>query len=155
MRNPSAPAAFRLVPALILAGTLLAALLLVVAEFTTLYKVHTSASRVVVKSEGTGAHQSYALLPLTVVLLVLTVGVWRSASRAGLIAIGVIGVAALLIALLGDLPDAQRSGYIAIAGDHLVAAKATPSAGLYMETLGAVLAMMASVASVLLLRPPE
>ena len=46
---------------------------------------------------------------------------------------------ALLIALLGDLPDAHATGLAGSAARGYVNASSTPSAGLYLETLGAVI----------------
>lgn len=125
--------------ALILAGSLLAALLLLVAEFTTLYQVHVATSLTPVDSVSGGSDHSYAMVPLALLAAALGIGVWRSGSRPALLAIGVIGVVAVLIALVGDLPDAQATGLAGSAASHYVNASSTPSAGLYMETLGAIL----------------
>jgi hypothetical protein len=38
--------------------------LLLVAEFTTLFDVRTAASATVIKSVGTGSHDAYALVPI-------------------------------------------------------------------------------------------
>ena len=50
-----------------------------------------------------------------------------------------LGIATLLIALLGDLPDAHATGLIGSSASQYVQGAASPSAGLYLETLGAVL----------------
>ncbi|MDQ6606436.1 MAG: hypothetical protein M3Z06_07815, partial [Actinomycetota bacterium] len=71
-----------------------------------------------------------------------------------LLALGVLGVLALLIALLRDLPDSHKSGLIATAAGHYATATATPGAGLYMETLGAILLVIISVCGFLVLGPP-
>jgi hypothetical protein len=123
----------------ILAGALLGALLLVVAEFTTLFTVHVQTSSTPIKTVTTGSHHSYALLLIAIVVAVLAFAVWRDTSRPALLAIGLLGVVALLIALLGDLPDAHASGLAGSSTTHYVDASSTPSAGLYLETLGAVL----------------
>jgi hypothetical protein len=120
---------------LILAGALLGALLLIVAEFTTLYQVHLATRLTPIGSVTSGSHNSYAMIPLALVGAGLGIGAWRSGSRPALLAVGVLGVVALLIALVGDLPDARAAG---LAHQNSVSATATPSAGLYMETLGAV-----------------
>ncbi|MGZ4173554.1 MAG: hypothetical protein ACXVQR_03650 [Solirubrobacteraceae bacterium] len=119
-----------------LLGGLLGAVLLLVAEFTTLYEVRTAASPGPVKSAGTGSHHSYALIPIALLAIVLIYGVWRQQSRPALMAIGVLGVIALLIALLGDLPDAHASGLI-VNTSHYINASSSPKTGIYMETLGA------------------
>lgn len=122
--------------AAILAGSLLGALLLLVAEFTTLFEVHVQTSSAPIKTVVTGSHHAYALVPIAVVVALLAVAVWRDSSRPALLAIGLLGVVALLIALLGDLPDAHATGLIGSSTTHYVDASSTPSAGLYLETLG-------------------
>ena len=120
--------------AAILAGSLLGALLLVVAEFTTLFTVHVETTSAPIKTVATGPHHSYALLLIAIVAAVLAVAVWRDSSRPALLAIGLLGV----VALLGDLPDANASGLAGTSTTRYVDASSTPSAGLYLETLGAV-----------------
>jgi hypothetical protein len=124
--------------AAILAGSLLGALLLLVAEFTTLFTVHVETSKAPIKTVATGPHHSYALLLIAIVVALLAIAVWRDTSRPALLAIGLLGVVALLIALLGDLPDANATGLAGSSTTRYVDASSTPSAGLYLETLGAV-----------------
>jgi hypothetical protein len=139
--------------AAICAATLLGALLLLVAEFTTLFTLRAASPVTTVRSVGTGSHHGYALVPIALLAAVLGYAVWRSTSRPGLAAIGVIGVVALLIALIGDLPDANATGLVLSAGRY-VQADSTPSAGFYMETLGAVVLLIASVSGCLLIGAP-
>jgi hypothetical protein len=143
----------RLISAGVVTGAVLGALILVVAEFTTLFELKTAASSVPVRSIGTGSHHAYALIPVALLVALLAFGVWRVGSRPSLLAIGVLGVLALLIALLGDLPDAHKSGLIATAG-HYATATATPAVGLYLETLGAIVLVITSVCGFLVLGPP-
>jgi hypothetical protein len=70
---------------------------------------------------------------------------------AGLVA---LGVATLLIALIGDLPDAHSSGLVGSSASGYVQATSTPSAGLYMETLGAIILIVAGGIG-LLMSPPS
>ena len=142
------------VGATIFAAGLLGALLLLVAEFTTLFDVHAATSSAAVSTVGTGSHHGYALVPIALLAALLAGAVWARGSRPALLAIGVLGVIALLIALLGDLPDAQASGLIGSTSSHYVTASSTPSAGLYMETLGAVVLVITCVCGFLLLGPP-
>lgn len=129
--------------------------LLLVAEFTPLLHVHSSASSVVIQTVKTGSHHSYALIPAGLLGLLLSYEVWRTRSRVALLAIGVLGLLALLVALLGDLPDAQASGLIGSSATHFASASSTPSLGLYLETLGAIVLLMTAGAGLLLLVPPE
>lgn len=139
---------------LVLAGALLAALLLIVAEFTSLYEVHIATSSVPIKTVSGGSNHSYAMLLVGLVAAGLGFAVWQSGSRPALLALGVLGVVALLIALLGDLPDAQATGLAGSAARGYVNASSTPSAGLYLETLGAVMLIATSGLGFLLLGPP-
>jgi hypothetical protein len=125
--------------AVVLAGSLLAALLLLVAEFTTLYQFHVSTSSALVKSVTSGSNHSYAMVPIALLAAGLGIAAWRTGSRAALAGIGALGIVALLIALVGDLPTAHETGLSGSARTGYVNASSTPSAGLYMETLGAVL----------------
>jgi hypothetical protein len=138
----------------VLLTALVGVLLLVVAEFTPLLSLHTSAHRTAVTTVNTGSHNSYAMVPLALLAAVFSVAVWRTRNRLALLATGVLAVAALLIALLGDLPDAQATGLIGSAATHYVLATASPSTGLYLETLGAVLLLISAVAGLLLLPAP-
>src|ERR1700730_8644694 len=113
----------------ILAGGFLGALLLLVAEFTVLFEVHVASTTVPLKSVTAGSHHSYALVPIALVAAALAFGVWRAASRPALLAIGVMGVIALLITLLGDLPDAHAKGLVGSSATHFVDASSSPKAG--------------------------
>jgi hypothetical protein len=124
---------------LILAGSLLAALLLVVAEFTALYQIHAATSTVPVKSVSGGSNHSFAMLVIGLAAASLGISVWRTGSRSGLVALGILGAVALVISLVGDLPDSHASGLAGSATRGYVNESSTPSAGLYLETLGAVL----------------
>jgi hypothetical protein len=139
---------------LIIAGALLGALLMLVAEFTSLYQVHVASSSTPVRSVSGGSNHSYALLPIALLAAGLGVAVFRTGSRPALLAVGVIGIVALLIGLLGDLPDAQATGLVGSATTHYVNASSTPSAGLYMETLGAVILIATCGLGFMMLGPP-
>jgi hypothetical protein len=158
-RGPGVPkrvsGAAEIVFAAIIAAAALGALLLLVAEFTTLFEIRTSAAAAPVRSVGTGSHHSYALLPIAVLAIWLTLTVVGLGSRPALLAIGVLGVIALLISLLGGLPDAHASGLIGTSATHYVSASASPSAGFYMETLGAVLLLISSVSGFLIIGAPR
>src|SRR2546429_5244666 len=115
----------------VLTGGLLGAALLLVAEFAPLLQVHSSASDRVVKTVATGVHHSYALLPVALLAAGLACVIWRTRSRLALLASALLGLLALVIALLGDLPDAQASGLIGTATTRLATASSSPRVGLY------------------------
>jgi hypothetical protein len=132
---------------------LLGALMLLVAEFTTLFTVHVSGSSKALQSTSAGSHHAYAMALIAVCAVILAFAVWRARSRPALLGLGVLGVVALVIALLGDLPDATSSGLL-LTSSHFVEAKATPSAGFFIETIGALLLVIACVWGLLLAPPP-
>jgi hypothetical protein len=140
------------IPAAVLACGVVGAVLLIGSEFTNLYQVHVTTRHAAVDSVTGGAHNSYAFIPIAVLALVLSYGAAREGTRVALLAIGVLGVISLLIALLGDLPDAQSSGLLS-QGGHLVTASSNPTAGMYLETLGAVVLIIGSGLGLLLGSP--
>jgi hypothetical protein len=125
------------------------AALLIVAEFTTLFTVHSTAVAAAIKTVQTGSHHGYALIPVAVLAAVLSGIARRTGSRPALLGIGAMGVVALVIALLGDLPDAQAKGLVTIGG-HLARASATPSVGFYLESLGGVVLLIVAAGGLLL-----
>ena len=138
--------------AAILVGGMLGALLLLLAEFTTLFDVTTQAGGAPIRSVASGSHHGYALIPIALLAAVLAFAAWRASSRPALLAIGALGLIALLIGVLGDLPDARATGLV-LRGSQYVSASSSPSAGLYMETLGAVLLVAICVCGVLPIGP--
>jgi hypothetical protein len=135
------------------ASSALAALLLLVAEFTPLFEVRTAGSAGV-RAVGSGSHHGYALVPIALLGVAFGYAVWAAASRPALLGLGTLGVIALLIGLIGDLPDASASG-IVLSASHYVEARSSPSAGFYMETLGAVLLIITSASGLLLAASPS
>jgi hypothetical protein len=119
----------------LIAGGLVGGLLLLVAEFTPLYNEDSATSRIPLHTIHAGSHHAYALIPVGLLAVVLTVGASRTASRPALLALGALGVVAALVAVLGDLPDANGSGFVT----GFIKAKDVPQIGLYLETLGAAL----------------
>jgi hypothetical protein len=76
-----------------------------------------------------------ALLIIALFAIVMVAGALRGA-RPAMIALAVLGLVALLIAVVGDVPDLNETGFI---GEVYEDAAAGPKAGFYLETLGAVL----------------
>ncbi len=134
---------------LVLAAGLIGAVLLLVAEFSTLYVLHLTTSTSPVQSVSTGSHNSYALVPLALLGAVLAVAVSRQRSRAAAAAMAVLGVVALLIALVGDLPDTRARGI----AHAVVLASTSAGSGLYLETLGAVVLLLTGGLALLLSAP--
>jgi hypothetical protein len=130
-------------------GGLLAALVLLVAEFTTLFTIRALGRPGVLRSVSTGSHHDFALIPIALLAAVLAVSAWRGAGRPALLALAALAVIALVIALLIDLPDARRTGLIAVGGRFQLG-RATPGLGFYLETLGAALLLIVSGMGILL-----
>jgi hypothetical protein len=138
----------------VLVGATLGALLLTVAELTTLFTISVASSHVAYQSVGTGTHDSYALVPVALLALLLAAAVWHRGTRLALTAIAVLGVLVLALALARDLPDAQANGILRIGG-NLAFGKASPSAGLYIETLGAVVLLITGGCGLMLAGAPR
>jgi hypothetical protein len=96
-----------------------------------------------------GSHDSYALIPIALLVIGLSLSWRRSPTRLAALALAVLGVVALVIALARDLPDAQANG-IERSGGTYVTAAASPRAGLYLETAGGVILLIAGAGGVLL-----
>jgi hypothetical protein len=76
-----------------------------------------------------------ALLIIALFAAAMIVGAVRGA-RPAMAALAVLGLAALLIAVVGDVPDLNETGFI---GQVYEDAAAGPKGGFYLETLGGVL----------------
>ena len=123
--------------ALALAGVVL----LVAAELTTVYEVTVGGLEVVKRSATGGENHGYALLIVATVAAVMTLLALRGA-RPPAFALAALGVLALAIALLVDLPDTRASGGLpeSLAYEQ---ARAPARAGLWLELLGGALLVVA------------
>lgn len=137
----------------VLTGGLAGAAMLLLAEFTSLLSVRSGLHPTAVRTVQTGSHNSDALIPIAVLAVLLSLAAWRAHNPFALSALGVLGLAALLIALVGDLPDAQASGLILGPSGRYVLASSSPGVGFYLETLGAVILLIAAGAGLLLSAP--
>jgi len=131
----------------LLALTLVACLLLAVAEFTDLNTIRI----VTVEREGvgTGSHHGYALLIIAVFAAIMAVGAWRG-SRPAAIAVAALGLAALLVVLIVDAPDVEATG---LYGRNYEQARAVAAIGFKLETAGSILLLFAGVVTSVLARP--
>ena len=122
------------------------ALLLIVAEFLPLYEIRT----ITVVPDGgrtsTGSHHGYALLIIGLAMLPMAVGAVRGGSRPAAVALLVLSLIALFVALVIDLPDLNETGLIGRTYDQ---AQARPRVGFFIETLGATLAMLGAIGTLL------
>jgi hypothetical protein len=82
-----------------------------------------------------------ALVLIALFAAAMIMGAVRGA-RPAMVALAVLGLVALLIAVVGDVPDLHATGFI---GEVYEDAAAGPKAGFYLETLGAVLLLASGV----------
>jgi len=125
-------AVVRLAPVVLLLAALAA---LVAAEFSTLREIK---AVTVVPEGGTtsgGSHHGYALLVIAVAAAVMAFGALRGDSRPAALAVVALGLAALLIVLVIDLPSLDDTGLI---GRTYDLAEARPSTGFWLELAGAI-----------------
>jgi hypothetical protein len=130
------------------AVVLIAAAALIVAEFLPLYRVRTDVGHHVVQSVSAGSHHSYALLPVAVLTALLAGALGRSGWPVPA-ALVLLGLAALGIALLGDLPDIHRAGVLGPPATGLGDAHTVAGAALCLETLGAIALFAAGAAGLI------
>jgi hypothetical protein len=123
----------------ILIAVLLGAAVLIVAEFSTLCTLKAATRTSLPACGHAGAHHGYALIPMALLAVVLGFAALGGAGRYAVIALGLVGLVALLIGLLHDLPAAQQArNLIRVNGRYLTVAS-SPGTGMYLETLGAVI----------------
>ena len=128
----------------LLALTVVACVLLIVAEFTDLNEIRIVT--VTREGVGVGGHHGYALLIIALASLVMGYGAFRGSRPAG-IALAVLGAAALLVVLLVDLPDVDATG---LYGRDYEQAESQAAIGFYLETAGAILLLVAGVLTAVL-----
>lgn len=111
----------------------LGALGVLVAELTTLYEIVIGPLAVVERSVRGGANHGYALAPVGVLALALTLGAARG-SRPAAAALVALGVVTLSVGLAIDLPDTRESGRLP---ESVIfeGARARAAAGFYLELL--------------------
>jgi hypothetical protein len=153
-RGGAEPPESRALLAVLLSAGLAGALVLAVSQFLNLYGTHIRSRHLLVATATAGSEHAYALLPVAIVAAVLAYGVWRVGSRPALLGLGLLGLAALLITLLHDLPYAHRQGLWSLGG-HYVLAINRPEIGLYAETAGALLLLLTFVCGFVLLGSPQ
>jgi hypothetical protein len=145
----------------VLAMAILGAALMIAAEFSTLRSVKVltaSCSDLADPSlrgscvTSGGEEHSYALVLLGVAALMMAWGATVGRSRPAGAALAVLGAAALVIALVIDVPNVHKTGVL---GDRFESAHAVAGPGLWMEIAGGALVFAAGViaASVRRARP--
>lgn len=136
------PGARRAALALALAG----GVLLVLSELLPVLEVAAGGTTRTVSGH---AQHGWALGALGVLSVALGVGAFVLGSRAARLALLAVGLTALLIALVGDAPDATRTGLVRERG-ALQLASASPRSGFVTELAGASLLLLSGLAGLLL-----
>lgn len=116
--------------------------LLIVAEFSTLYSIQVIT--VVKESKTGGANHGYALLVVALAAGFMAFGGIVRGARPAQIGLLLLAIAAILVVFLFDYPDVDEEGFI---GEAFERAKASPKTGFYLESLGAVLLLLSAVAT--------
>ncbi len=123
------PRLAQLLPAVVALG----AIALVASEFLVAFEYTLPGGEV--EAEESGADRDgYANLLLAVGAVIATVIALRAGSRPAAFAVAGLGVTALLLFLLLDLPDAGETGTL----EGFVTAEAEPGPGFWLEAVGAV-----------------
>jgi hypothetical protein len=123
------------------------ALLLIVAEFVTVREIRAVTAVPPGGTETGGGLHGYALGIIGVAILVMSYGAVARGARPAAVALVVLSVAACAIVLLVDLPVLDDTGLI---GRTYDLAEAHPATGFHLESLGAALALVGSVAALLM-----
>ncbi len=119
--------------------TLVACGLLVAAEFSMLNEIEILT--VTEKGIKVGSNHNYALAIIAGAAAIMAFGALRGA-RPAAFAVAILGLAALLVVLIIDLPEVGREGLF---GRDYEGAKAVKAGGFYLETAGAILLLATGV----------
>ncbi len=126
-----------------------AGLLMIVTEFTDIYSVKVLTATcedladpgLADRCAATGGEQhAYAFVVLGLFALLMAWGAGLGHSRPAALGLAAAGVAVLLIALIGDLPDTTKTGAL---GVNFSEAKASKGTGFWLELVAGPLAVLA------------
>jgi hypothetical protein len=134
-----------------------AAGMLAASQFMTIFEL-TDAGGVALRAVDAADQHGYATLVLAAFALILIVVVLATRGNAiaqvAAVAVAVCGVVALLIFLIGDLPDVNNVGTLDDPRESFVNTKAEPRAGFWFELVGS-LVLTACGAGLATIRPDE
>jgi len=132
-----------------------AAAMLAASQFTDIFHL-TPPGGEALKAIDSADQHGYAMLVLAVFALVLMVVMIAARgepiAQVAAVAIAVCGLVALLIFLIGDLPDVNKIGTLDDPRQSFIDAKARPEAGFWLELVGA-LVLTVCGAALATLRP--
>jgi hypothetical protein len=140
---------------------LVAAIVLFASELMTTFEFTPPGGEVLASQGGADRHGNALMVIAVFAVFALAVAVFAG-SKPAAIAVAVAGVAALLVFLLSDLPDANAVGTLDDARNSFFDAEAVPKGGFFMEMLGALALAIGGVALATMsedqlraLRPPS
>jgi hypothetical protein len=133
------------------AAAFIGALLLIVSDFTTLFRVHTEAGVTVPGGQVKGHdNHSFSMLIIGLAALPLAYATLRYGSRPAMAGLAGLGLIAVIIAVGFDLSDATGTNTLARTFES---ATGSPAVGFYLETLGAALLVISGGGGLLLSAP--
>jgi hypothetical protein len=117
-----------------------AAGMLAASQFMNIFELTPPGGEAISEIDSADQH-GYAMLVLAAFALILiTIGIatrGQPISELAAVAVAVCGVVALLIFLIGDLPDVNKVGTLDDPRESFIDAKAEPQAGFWFELVGA------------------
>ena len=120
---------------------MVAAILLVISTFLTLFRISTGEATL--KSVSGLDHHYFSMTLLGIAVVPMALGMRRGA-RPAMAFVAAIGVVVLVVSFTVDLPAALKEGTLAVTYEG---AKASPAIGFYVETLaGALLLLVGGLA---------
>jgi hypothetical protein len=124
---------------------LVAACVLFASELMTMFDFTPPGGEALSSQDGGDRHGNALMVIAVFAIFALGIAVFTG-SKPAAIAVGVAGVAALLVFLLVDLPDANAVGTLDDARNSFFDAEAVPQGGFFMEMLGALALAIGGVA---------
>lgn len=124
---------------------LLAAALLFASELMTMFEFAPPGGEALAAQDSAERHGNalFVIAGFAALFTIIAVG---AGSQPAAMAVGVLGAVALLIFLLGDLPDAGQVGTLDDARQSFIDAEATPQAGFWLMMIGSLALAISGVA---------
>ena len=122
-----------------------AAIVLFASDLMTTFEFTPPGGEALASQGGADRHGNALMVIAVFAIFALAVAIFNG-SKPAAIAVAVAGVAALLVFLLSDLPDANAVGTLDDARNSFFDAEAVPQSGFFMEMLGALALAIGGVA---------
>jgi hypothetical protein len=112
------------------------AVVLGISDLMTTFEFNAAGGDTLQVSDASDRH-SYALLILAAFAIAMVVLHVRSGARPPALAAAAAGLIAVMVFLIGDLPDVNKVGDLSDPAAGLIVARADPQAGFWLELVGA------------------